>query len=70
MLALQGKGPMLTRSFSRSQMNGTSTSSSSGFSFGTTTLRQPKDAMMVVLDDDGLSLVRSNGIDRGRNMLL
>ena len=48
---------MLMHSFSRSQMNGTSTSSSSGFSFGTTTLQQPKDAMMVVLDDDGLSLV-------------
>lgn len=49
---------MLMHSFSRSQLTATSTSSSSGFSFGTTTIRQPKDAMMVVLDDDGLSLVR------------
>lgn len=55
---------MLMHSFSRSQMNATSTSSSSGFSFGTITLRQPKDAMMVVLDDDGLSVVRCNNIDK------
>ena len=46
-------------SFSRGQLNGTTISSSSTFSFGSTTLRQTKDAQMVVLDDDGLSLVRS-----------
>ncbi len=38
-------------------MNGTSNSSSSGFSFGDTTLRQSKEGNMVVLDDDGLSVV-------------
>ena len=58
-LSLQGKGPALLQSFSRGQLNGTATSSSSTFSFGGTTLRQTKDAQMVVLDDDGLSLVRS-----------
>jgi hypothetical protein len=54
---MQGKGPTLMSSFSRSQMNGTSNSSSSGFSFGDTTLRQSKEGNMVVLDDDGLSVV-------------
>lgn len=38
-------------------MNGTSNSSSSGFSFGDTTLRRSKEGNMVVLDDDGLSVV-------------
>ena len=38
-------------------MNGTSNSSSSGFSFGDTTLRRSKEGNMVVLGDDGLSVV-------------
>ncbi len=39
-------------------MNGTSNSSSSGFSFGDATLRRhSKEGNMVVLDDDGLSVV-------------
>ena len=54
---MQGKGPILMKSFSRSQMNGTSNSSSSGFSFGDTSLRRSKEGNMVVLDDDGLSVV-------------
>lgn len=47
----------MTRSFSRSQLATGSTSTSS-FSFSDSSLRQPqKDANMVVLDDDGLTLV-------------
>jgi hypothetical protein len=55
---MQGKGPILMSSISRSQMNGTSNSSSSGFSFGDATLRRhSKEGNMVVLGDDGLSVV-------------
>lgn len=60
--SMKGKGPILMRSFSRGQMTGSSTSSSSAFSFGTTTLRQPRDALMVVLDDGGLSVVPMKGV--------
>ncbi|KAL0028676.1 hypothetical protein WJX79_009990 [Trebouxia sp. C0005] len=58
----KGKGPILMKSFSRSQMNGTSNSSSSGFSFGDTSLRRSKEGNMVVLDDDGLSVVPMKGV--------
>ena len=50
----------MMQSFSKSQFYGTATSSSSTFNFGAVSLRQAKDAMMVVLDDDGLSLVSSH----------
>ena len=54
---MQGKGPILLQSFSRSQFNGSGASGSSTFSFGDS-LRPPKDTNMVILDDDGLILVQ------------
>ena len=56
-LFMQGKGPILLQSFSRSQFSGSGVSSSSTFSFGDS-LRPPKETNMVILDDDGLLLVR------------
>ena len=55
--AMQVKSPMPSLSISRGQLNGTGTSSGSSFSFGES-MRPPKDANMVVLDDDGLSVVQ------------
>lgn len=53
----------LTHTFSRSQLAAGSTSTSS-FSFSDSTLRQPqKEINMVVLDDDGLTLVRAEVFD-------